>query len=167
MLLDVGRGLDLILCHRDLQLVRADLDPAERHEGQVTTDESLLDRGELRHVGLYVHVYVLELADLLAVGVHQQLSVPVGDVELHLIPILIHRFRLPFFWTLLPIPARVEVVWHERIFRGLSFRCRRLPVTLLLEQCSISTWPIFNWVLLGLGRLLAGPGARQASKHAA
>ena len=63
VLLDVGRGLDLLSGHRYLQFVRADPNPCERDEGQVASDEALLDGRELRLVVLDVDVYVLELAD--------------------------------------------------------------------------------------------------------
>ena len=90
VLFDVGCGLDLFLGYRYSQLVGADLDPAEWHEGQVAGDEALLDGGELRLVGLNVDVDVLELADLLAVDVDEQLAVPLGDVLLGLFLMLGH-----------------------------------------------------------------------------
>src|SRR5579871_2494358 len=52
MQLDLGRGADLLLRHRDLQIVGTDLDSAKWHEGQVTADDAFLDRAELRLVGL-------------------------------------------------------------------------------------------------------------------
>jgi hypothetical protein len=42
VLLDGWCRLDPLLGYRDLQLVGADLDPAERYEGQVAVDEALL-----------------------------------------------------------------------------------------------------------------------------
>jgi hypothetical protein len=46
----------------------------------VGADEAFLDGGELRLVGLDVDVDVLELADLLAIEIDQELAVPVGNV---------------------------------------------------------------------------------------
>src|SRR6478609_5331824 len=82
MLLDIRRRLDLLPGDRDLQLVGADLDPTEWHEGQMATDKALLDGRELGLVGLDVDVDILELADLLAVEIYQQLAVPLGDIPL-------------------------------------------------------------------------------------
>src|SRR5580693_4709154 len=90
MLFDVGRSLNLFLGDRYLQLVGAQLDPGKWHKGQVSPDESLLDRRKLRLVGLHVDVHVLKLADLLARDVHQQLAVPVSDIERCLAFIVIH-----------------------------------------------------------------------------
>ena len=50
MHLNVGRRTDLLLGRRDLQVLRADMDTAQRHEGQVTADEALLNGCELRFV---------------------------------------------------------------------------------------------------------------------
>jgi hypothetical protein len=53
----------------------------------MTADQALLDRRKLRDVGLDVHIYVLELADLLAVDVHKQLAMPIGVGDGRLLPI--------------------------------------------------------------------------------
>src|SRR4051812_42840792 len=91
---DIRRGLDLLLGNRYLQFIRTDLDPAQRHEGQVATDEALLDSAELGLVVLDVDVDVLQLADLLAVTVNQHLAVPLGDVPIGLLLVLGHRRSL-------------------------------------------------------------------------
>jgi hypothetical protein len=78
--LDFGRGLDLILGHRDLEVIGTDLNPAERHKSQVAVDKAFLDSGELRLVGLDVNVNVLQLSDLVAVAIQDHLAVPVGDI---------------------------------------------------------------------------------------
>lgn len=78
----------------------------------MSPDEPLLDGRELWHVGLDVDVYILELADLLAREIHQQLAVPVGDVERHIDLIVVHRFRPPSAWLptpLFPVFRRAEV----------------------------------------------------------
>src|SRR5579862_2068583 len=90
MELYVGRGLDSRLGHRYLQLVGADRDSAQRHEGQVAADETFLDRAELRLVVFDVDIDVLQLADLLAVAIDQHLAVPLGDVPLRLTLVLGH-----------------------------------------------------------------------------
>src|ERR1700722_18199658 len=82
VLLDVRRRFDLLLGHRHLQFIGTDPDPAQRHEGQVTPDEPLLDGGELWLVVLNVDVDVLQLADLLTIAIDQHLAVPFGDVPL-------------------------------------------------------------------------------------
>jgi hypothetical protein len=46
----------------------------------VPTDETFLDRRELRDVGLDVDVDILQLADLLALGIHKRLAMPVGHI---------------------------------------------------------------------------------------
>jgi hypothetical protein len=74
-----------------LQLVWADFDPAERHEGQMAIDETLLDCGELRLVGFDIDVYILKLADLFTVEIEQLLAVPLGDVPLGLWLRVAHR----------------------------------------------------------------------------
>ena len=66
--LDVGCSADLLLGHLDLKIVRTDLNAAQRHERQVTTNEALFDGGELRLVVLDIDVDILQLADLLAVA---------------------------------------------------------------------------------------------------
>jgi hypothetical protein len=66
----------------------------ERHESQVASDQALLDGRELRRVGFDVDVDVLELADLLAVAVEQQLPVPFCDVPLALLLWLVHLLCL-------------------------------------------------------------------------
>src|SRR5690349_18949070 len=94
LLLDVGRGLDLLLGHRHLQPVGTHRDAAQGHEGQVAANEALLDRAELRLVVLDVDVDVLELADLLPLPVNQHLSVPLGHVPLGLRLLIGHRIAL-------------------------------------------------------------------------
>jgi hypothetical protein len=64
VLLDVRRILDLLPGHRHLQVIRTNLDPAQRNEGQVPADQALLDGAEPRLIGLDVDVDVLQLADL-------------------------------------------------------------------------------------------------------
>ena len=59
MQIDVGCRVNLFFGHCDLEVVGADLDPAERHEGEMTADDAFLDRGELRYVGLDVDIDVL------------------------------------------------------------------------------------------------------------
>src|SRR6478672_8350227 len=47
VLCDVRRGSDLLLAHPYLQVVGAQFDAAQRHEGQMAADEAFLDGGEL------------------------------------------------------------------------------------------------------------------------
>src|SRR5579862_4456877 len=56
---DFGRGPHPFLGHGHLQVVGADLNASQWDEGQVSTDESFLDGGELRLIGLDVHVDIL------------------------------------------------------------------------------------------------------------
>jgi hypothetical protein len=56
-----GADLDLLLGHRELQVIGTYRDPAQRHKRQVSADEALLDGGELRLVVLDVDVDVLKL----------------------------------------------------------------------------------------------------------
>src|SRR6185312_3486774 len=88
MLLDIGRGLDLLRGRGDLQLIGADLDAAKWYEGQVAADEALLDGRELRLVGLDIDIDILKLADPLPVAIDQHLPVPLGDVPLRVLLVL-------------------------------------------------------------------------------
>src|ERR1039458_4202685 len=90
MHLDVGRRPDLLFGHCDVEVIGTDMKSGERYEGQVTVDEAFLDRDELRLVGLDVHVDVLQLADLLAIAIHEHLAVPFGGIPFGLALIFGH-----------------------------------------------------------------------------
>ena len=88
--LDIGCRPDLGLGRGYLQVIGTDLEAAHGHESQVTIDEALFDRGELRLVGFCIDVDISKLANLLAVTVNKHLAVPRGDIPFCLVLIFGH-----------------------------------------------------------------------------
>ncbi len=93
MNLNVGCRLDLLLRDSHLEVVGTDLDYTQRHKGQMPTDEALLDRAELRFIGLDIDVHILQLADLLTVDIDEHLALPFSCSPLGL-TLFVSHFRL-------------------------------------------------------------------------
>lgn len=72
------------LGRHDLKELETDLNARQRHEGQVTTEDALLDGAEVRFVGLDIHVAVLRLPDPFPVAIDYHLAEPVGNSPLGL-----------------------------------------------------------------------------------
>jgi hypothetical protein len=89
MHVNVGRTLYLSLRHNDRELVWANLNATERHEGQMAPNDALFDCCELRDIGFDIDIHVLEFADLLPKAVDDCLAVPFGGTPLG--PVLILR----------------------------------------------------------------------------
>jgi len=94
--LDFWRRPNLFLGRGDPEIIGTDLACGRWDERQMTADKAFLDRGELRLVCLDVDVDVdiLQLADVLAVAIHQHLAVPLGDIPFGLVFIFGHRSLL-------------------------------------------------------------------------
>jgi hypothetical protein len=70
---------NLRLQDRHPKIIGTDLHAEQWDEGDVPTEEALLDGAELRLVGLDVDIDVMELADAFAVAIDEHLAQPVGS----------------------------------------------------------------------------------------